>query len=260
MFMLGKRSLAVASAALLSGLLLSACTSNGESSINGSGGGITSGSSSGGPPNNGTGPTSITQGGNPVSAHFICTQSAGAYGNVTTAVGTNGLVGGPLTALLNTLGGSTVTTLLNSVTNTDNVIDGNLSTYASYALTVGLLGGLLDSVDLSVVMPNGTTVPAGQFAVFGIGFPKGTVDISLFNTVAVTTYLNNVQQETHSLSQSDLSLLGIIGGSTVPPTWIGIEASKPYDRATLSLTPGLLSVDIGDAMNAYEFCPGGTLS
>ncbi len=251
--MLGKRSFAVASAAFLAVLSVSACTSNGEGS-----GGIT-GSSSGGPPNDGTGPTSITQGGNPVIGHFICTQSAGAYGNVTTAVGTNGLVGGPLTALLNTLGGSTVTTLLNSVTNTNNVIDGNLSSYASYELTVGLLGGLLDSVDLSVLLPSGTTVPAGQFAVFGVGFPNGAVDVSLLNTVAVTTYLNNVQQETHSLSQSDLSLLGFIGGSTVPPTWIGIEATKPYDRATLSLTPVLLSVDVGDAMNAYEFCAGGTL-
>ncbi len=258
--MLGKRNPAVASTALLAGLLLSACTSNGEGTGVGSSGGAITGSSSGGPPNNGTGPTSITQGGNPVSGHFVCTQSASAYGNATTAVGTNGLVGGPLTTLLNTLGGTTATTLLNSVVNPNNVIDGNLSTYASYTLTLGLLGGLLDSVDLSVLMPSGTTVPVGQFAVFGISFPNGTVDLSLLNTVAVTTYLNNVQQETHSLSQSDLSLLGIIGGSTVPPTWIGLEVTKPYDRATLSLTPGVLTVDVGDAMNAYEFCPGGTLS
>jgi len=254
----GKRSFVPLSAALLAGLALSACTSNGPGMAFGTGGGIT-GSSSGGPPNDGTGPTNITSGGNPVSGHFICTQSATAYGDVTTAVGANGLVGGPLTTLLNTLGGSTATTLLNSVINPNNVIDGNLATYASMSLTVGLLGGLLDSVDLSVLLPSGVTVPSGEFAVYGISFPNGTVDISLLNTVAVTTYLNNVAQETNSLSQSDLSLLGAIGGSTVPPIWIGIEATKPYDRATLSLTPGVLSADVGDAMHIYEFCPGGEL-
>ena len=259
-----KHKLAALSAALLAGLALSACTSNGPSGTGGSsgGGGITGGSS-GGPPNDGTGPTNITSGGTPVSGHFVCTQSAQAYdssaGKVTTAVGSNGLVGGPLTALLQTLGGSDATTLLNSVINPNNVIDGNLDTYATTTLTLGLLGGLLDSVDLSVLLPTGTTVPAGQFAVYAISFPNGTVDLSLINKVAVTTYLDNVAQESNSLTQSDLSLLGAIGGSTVPPIFVGIEATKPYDRATLSLTPGVLSADVGNAMYTYEFCPGGTL-
>ena len=264
--MSGKHNNAALSAVLMAGLALSACTSNGPSGGAGgsSGGGTITGGSSGGPPNDGTGPTNITSGGTPVSGHFVCTQSASAYdsssGDVTTAVGTNGLVGGPLTSLLQTLGGSDVTTLLNSVINPNNAIDGNLSTNATMTLTVGLLGGLLDSVDLSVLLPSGTTVPAGQFAVYGISFPNGAVDLTLFNTVAVTTYLNNVAQESNSLTQSDLSLLGLIGGSTVPPIWIGIEATKPYDRATLSLTPGLLTADVGNAMYIYEFCPGGTLN
>ena len=253
----GKRNLVPLSAALLAGLALSACTSNGPGMAFGSGGGIT-GSSSGGPPNDGTGPTNITSGGKPVSGHFVCTQAATAYGNVTTAVGANGLVGGPLSTLLVTLGGSNATTLLNSVINPNNVIDGNLTTYATMTLTVSLLG-LLDSVDLSVLMPSGVTVPAGQFAVYGVSFPNGTVDLSLVNKVAVTTYLNNVAQESNSLNQSDLSLLGAIGGSTVPPIWIGIQATKAYDRATLSLTPGVLSADVGNAMFIYEFCPGGEL-
>ena len=102
--MSGKRNLAALSAALLAGLALSACTSNGPSGAEGSsGGGTITGGSSGGPPNDGTGPTNITSGGTPVSGHFVCTQSATAYGDVTTAVGSNGLVGGPLTALLDTL-------------------------------------------------------------------------------------------------------------------------------------------------------------
>ena len=259
----GKRSFVPLSAALLAGLALSACTSNGPGMAFGTGGGIT-GSSSGGPPNDGTGPTNITSGGNPVSGHFICTQSATAYGDVTTAVGANGLVGGPLTTLLNTLGGSTATTLLNSVIDPNNVIDGNLSTYAQYQLALSLFsaGGAIDSVDLSVLFPAGVTVPAGQFAVFGISFPAGTVNASILNDVTVSTYLdvNGVYQpqESNTLTESQLSLLGVTALGQVP-IWLGIETTKPYDVAMLSLAPSVLSAQVGDAMNAYELCTGGTL-
>jgi hypothetical protein len=249
------------------GLALSACTSNGESSTGSSsggggssgsnGGGITSSSSSGGPSNTGNGPTNITSSGGAVSGNFICTQGATAYGDVTTAVGANGLVGADLSALLNTLGGSSATTLLNSVTNPNNVIDGNLATYATYTLTVSLFTGAIDSVDLDVIMPSGTTVPAGQFAVFGVSFPKGTVDLSLINKVTVATYLDSTLQESNTLNQSQLGLLGT--GVGTPATWVGIEATKPYDTAVLELAPGVLSADVGSAMYAYEFCPGGTL-
>ena len=266
------KQLAIGSLALAA-MALAACTSNGESSgSNGSsgagsnggggttssGGGITSSSSSGGPPNDGTGPTSVTSSGGAVSGNFICTQSATAYGDVTTAVGASGLVGADLSALINTLGGATVTTLLNSVTNPNNVIDGNLATFATYSLTLGLFSSALDSVDLDVILPSGSTVPAGNFAVFGISFPKGTVDLSLVNKVEVATYLDSVLQESNTISQSQLGLLGL-GAGSVPPTWIGIENTKPYDTAVLSLAPGLLSADVGNAMYAYEFCPGGKL-
>jgi hypothetical protein len=240
-------------AALAAGLLLFGCTSNGTGG--GAVGGVTG---SGGLPNDGTGPTNITSGGSPVSGHFICTQSASAYGDVTTAVGTNGLVGADLTALLNTLGGNTATTLLNSVINPNNVIDGNLATYATYSLTVGLFSSAIDSVDLDVILPSGDTVPAGQFAVFGISFPGGTVGISLLNKVEVATYLSGVLQESNTISQSALSLLGA-GLSSPSDIWVGIQATKPYDTAVLSLTPGALSADVGNAMYAYEFCPGGNL-
>jgi hypothetical protein len=240
---------------LAAGLLLGACTSNGTDS-----GGISGGSSSGGGlANDGTTPTNITDGGTPLSGHFICTQASTFYGDVTTQVGSNGLVGGPLTALLNLLGATTLTQLLNSITNANNVIDGNLDTYASASLTVGLLGGLLSSVDESVLLPSGVTVPAGKYAVYGVSFPKGTVSLGLFNTVKVSTYLNNVQQDSNTLNQSALALLGAVGGSTPATAFIGIKASKPYDRATISLTPGLLSVNVGEAMRIHELCVDGTL-
>ncbi len=269
--MSGKGNFSAPCALLMAGLLLSACTSNGEGSGAGSSGGgtsgggggsITSSSSSGGPANNGTGPTSITSGGNPVTGNFICTQGATAYGDVTTQVGANGLVGDQLTALLEMLGGADATTLLNSVIDPNNVIDGNLATHATYQLAAGLFGSTtsvpIDSVDLSVVMPAGVTVPAGQFAVYGVSFPNGTVGLSLINDVTVTTFLAGNTQESHTITESALSLLGA-GLSTTPPIWIGIEATKPYDTAMLSLIPTVISADVGNAMNAYEFCPGGEL-
>ena len=247
--------------ALAASLVLFGCTSNGEDVAGGGGiiGGSSSGGSSGGLSNDGSTPTNITQGGTPVTGNFICTQGAKAYGNVTTQVGSNGLVGGLLTALLNLLGATTVTQLLNSVSNPDNVIDGNLDTYASVSLTLGLLGGLLDSVDESVVLPSGASVPAGKFAVYGLTFPKGTVSLSLLSQVKVATYLNNVAQESNSLDQNALALLGAIGGSTPPAVFVGVKTTKAYDRATISLTPGLLSVNVGDAMRIHELCTDGDL-
>jgi hypothetical protein len=242
--------------ALGASLILFGCTSNGLDSGNG---GITGGASNGGLANDGSTATNITQGGVAVSGNFICTQGSQAYGDVTTQVGSNGLVGGLLTDLLNLLGATTVTQLLNSVDNPNNAIDGNLDTYASVSLTLGLLGGLLDSVDESVLLPSGSTVPAGKFAVYGLTFPKGAVSLSLFSQVKVATYLDNVAQESNTLSQSELALLGSIGGSTPPAVFVGVETTKPYDRATISLTPGLLSLNVGDAMRIHELCTDGSL-
>jgi len=247
-----KRNFSALGAVLLTAALLSACTSNGPSGAGGNGG-IT-GSSSGGPPNDGTGPTNITDGGTPITGHFICQQSADAYGDATTEVGANGLVGANLTPLLNTLGAADATTLLNSVINANNVIDGNLLTYATTTLAAGLFS-VIDSVDLSVVYPSAPS-PRPPFAVFAISFPGGTVDLSLLNSVAVTTYLNNAAQESNTLDQSALSLLGV-GISTVPGIFFGVETTKPFDRATLSLTPSVLSADVGNALFTYEFCSGG---
>jgi len=47
---------------------------------------------SSGPANDGSGPTTITSGGNPLTGNFICTTGARLYGTPTTVVGSNGLV------------------------------------------------------------------------------------------------------------------------------------------------------------------------
>ncbi|HZR34460.1 MAG TPA: hypothetical protein VFA75_03715 [Nevskia sp.] len=267
--MSGTRKLATLAAILLAGAM-SACTSNGNGDNSGSsgggsngggggGGGIDGSSSSGGPANDGGGNSNITDNGTQVAppARFICTAGARTYDGVSTAVGANGLVGGQLTTLLNSVGGTSATKLLNSVTEPDNVIDGKLSTFATFTLTAGLLTGTLDSVDESVLFPS--QVPAGKFAVFGLSFPNGTANLSLLNSVTVATYLNNVQQEQNTLNQT--LLLGLLGQGvlTSPAVWLGIKAEKPYDRATVLLTPGLLSADVGDAMHVYEMCVDGEL-
>ncbi len=262
--MSGTPKLATLAAGLLAFAMLSACTSNGPSGTGGSSGGgggggaIDGSSSSGGPLNDGTGPTNITQGGKPVSGHFICTTGARAYGDVTTAVSANGLVGSPVTALVNQLGGNSATTLLNSIINPDNVIDGKLSTFATYQLTASLFGSVIDSVGEAVVMPAGTTVPAGKFAVFGISFPGNTVGLSLLQNATVSTSLAGVQQESNVLTNALLlSLLGqTVAGQ--PAIWLGIETTKPYDTAILSLAPTVLSADVGDALHNYEMCVDGT--
>ncbi len=152
---------------------------------------------------------------------------------ITTQVGSNGLVGEALlTDLLNLLGATTVTQLLNSVDKPNNAIDGNLDTYASVSLTLGLLGGLLDSVDESVLLPGGGSVPAGKFAVYGLTFPKGAVSLSLLSQVKVATYLNNVAQESNTLSQSELALLGTIGGAA--PRRRCSSALKPPPSLTIA--------------------------
>jgi hypothetical protein len=263
------RKFAALAAVLLAGAALSACTSNGSgdnsgvgssggTSGGGGGGAIDGSSSSGGPSNDGTAPTNITNGGKPISGHFICTTGARAYGDVTTAISANGLVGDQLSALVNMLGGNSATTLLNSVINPNNVIDGKLSTFATYQLTASLFGSTIDSVGESVIMPQGTTVPAGQYAVFGISFPNNTVGLSLLQNATVSTSLAGVQQEQNVLTNA--LLLSLLGQSVAgqAPIWLGLQATKPYDTATLSLAPSVLSADVGDALHNYEMCVDGT--
>ncbi|MDB5987476.1 MAG: hypothetical protein JWR16_2529 [Nevskia sp.] len=268
-----KLMMATAVAAMSLGLM--ACTSNGDGTgSDGGGGGITTGGTSSGTsggttggstgggttvPNDGSTPTDITDGGVAVTGNFICTVGSRAYGTPTTEIGTHGVVGGLLTTILRALGATTLTDLLNSISEPDNVIDGNLDTYATVSFTVGLLGGLLDSIDESVILPIGKTVPAGKYAVFGVSFPNGLANVALLNSIAVTTFNNAVQQETNKLNQAQIVLLKVIGGSTPTVAFIGVKTTKAYDTAQISLTPGLLTANVGDAMHIHELCTDGRL-
>jgi hypothetical protein len=245
------RNLAVA-AMLSLAALVSGCA---DDSGNGSGGGLNPGGD--GPifPNNGTVPTNVTEDGTPISGNFICTKSAQASNGATTEVGANGLLGGPLTDLLNTLGGDSVTALTNSITDKDLTIDGTLETGSTWTLTAALLAGIIDSIDQSVILPNNAS--SGTYAVFGVSFPAGTLDLTLLNSLTVSTYNNDVLQESQSFSQAaiiDLLGMGVVGDRL---GFFGIKTTKAWDRATIALSPTLLSANVGEAMKVHELCTGG---
>lgn len=189
-------------------------------------------------------------------SYFVCTESANKAYGATTEVGANGLIGAGLSELLDLLGADAVTDLLNSVSDADLTIDGDLSTGSTFTLLVSLLGGVIDSLDQSVLLPANQS--AGSFAVFALEFPSGILDLSLVKTIDVTTYLNDVEQETVRYSQATLDLLGLSLLGDVY-TFVGFKTSKAYDRATVGLSTALLSVDLGDAMKVHELCTGGQI-
>ena len=232
-------------------------SSGGASSggISSSGGGSSSGGS--GVPNDGTTPTDILDGDNGTNlpGNFICTASARAYGsNPSTTVVVNGLVGSAVTDLLNLLGAGTVTNLQNSVAGKELVVDGQLDTAAIYSLTVGLLGGAISSIDLLVGL-NGTA-PIGRYAVFGVRFPTATVEASLIQSVTVRTFLGATLQETAIIDASTLDLAGQVS-TGAPVRYLGLRVKKPYDGVSVSLSPTVVSANVGEAMYLHELCTDG---
>jgi hypothetical protein len=248
----------------ISGLLLAGCEANGDGQLPGSnntnGGGDTNGNGTIDPnefPNDGSVPTDVTNGGDPdgtpITGRFICDQSLNRNNGVTTTAGTGGVVGGILGPILGGLGGDTLNQLLASVKDRELAIDTRLDTHSTFSMTATGLG-ILTSVDQVFELP--ANVPVGDFAVAAIGFPSGTVDLSLINTVELTTFLGDNEQETRSFSQSALDLLGV-GALGDDRIFIGLKAKKPFDSVTVGISGGLLAVNVGDAMYVHEICTKG---
>lgn len=183
---------------------------------------------------------------------FVCTDLAPS--GSTTAVGADGVVGSALTDLLDLLGGDSLINLLNSVNSPGNVVDGQLGTYATFTTTLGGLG-LLDTVELNVLMPGAMNLE-DRYAVFGLSFPGGTVDLSLLDQITVQTYLGDVEQEHRVFDAIVIDLLGqnLTGGE---PIWFGLKATRNFDRVALSVTSSLLSANVGEQLYAHELCIGG---
>ena len=208
-----------------------------------------------GEPNGGTTPTEVTDGGTVIDGNFVCTASARTYGpNPVTEVRVNGLVGSAVTDLLDMLGAGTVTQLQNSVTAKELVVDGSLNTAAQYNLSAGLLGGAISSIDLFAGL--NSPAPIGKQAVFLVSFPIATAELSLLQSITVTTFLGDQQQETTEIDASTLDLAGQVAtGDTL--RFVGLKATVPYDGVTISLSPTLVSANVGNAMNVHELCTDG---
>lgn len=208
-----------------------------------------------GDPNDGTTPTTVTDGPDPVPGNFICTASSRTYGPTpVTEVRVNGLVGSALTNLLNMLGAGTVTQLQNSVTAKELVVDGSLNTAAQYNLSVGLLGGAISSIDLFVGL--NSPAPVAKYAVFLVTFPIATVEASLIQSITINTFLGGTLQETVEIDASTLDLVGAVSTADTI-RFVGLRATKAYDGATISLSPTLVSANVGNAMNVHELCTDG---
>lgn len=189
--------------------------------------------------------------------NFVCTDSAQVFSGTTTVVGANGLVGGPLTDLVNGLGGTSTTALLNSVRDKDLAIDGTLRTASVFTLTASLLGGAVDSIDQQVLLP--TSLGAGNYAVFGVSFPASLLNVGLLTQVRVTTFLGETLQEQAVVL--DATALDLLGFGVVGPVYayVGRKVTLPFDRAVISLQAGLLAADVGESMYVHELCTGGDL-
>ncbi len=198
---------------------------------------------------------------------FVCTRSASLFEGATTEVGANGLVGGLVGGLLGSLSGDSVIDMLNSVQDANLAIDTDLTTAASFTQTAAALDALLgagsvDSLDLSVIMPEGKTQPAGSYAVFAVSFPPSLLDLGLLSLVQVVTSLDDVvQEDSASLDASGLSLLGFSTDSLLSGSYafVGYRTTLPYDTARISISSDLLSVDLGESLFVHEMCTGGNL-
>jgi hypothetical protein len=206
----------------------------------------------------GTGGQSDVAGGDS-GMRFLCRQAFdGAFG-ATTDVGANGLVGDPLTSLVDSLGGDSATTLLNSVTSPDKAIDADLRTASVFTLTASLLGAdLIDSIEQNIYAPDGASVAAGKYAVAAVSFPQGLANVGLLTAVTVTTYMDDTALESTSFDATAIDLLGIplVGD---PYAMIGLKVSQPYNRVAVGLSAGLLAADVSEAMYLHEICTDGVL-
>lgn len=190
---------------------------------------------------------------------FVCTRSARWTAGATTEVGANGLVGETLSGLLESIGGSSVTALLNSVHDIDLAIDGTLRTASTFTLSASLLGTEIDAVDQGIHLP--APISSGRYAVFAVSFPAGLLNLGLLTSVTVTTYLGDSTTPQEKPVTFDATALDLLGTGVTGPVYafIGRRVTVPYDRATVSLAADALAIDVGEAMFVHEMCTDGVI-
>ncbi|MES2517960.1 MAG: hypothetical protein V4585_07625, partial [Bacteroidota bacterium] len=124
---------------------------------------------------------------------------------------------------------------LGGVTNTANLIDADLTNFASVSLTGLTCNGTVIVKDNDAA----DTYPAGTFAGFEVG-ANGLLSASIAATVTITTYNNGTLAETYnavtSLIGVNSSLLNANGNAV-----LGFTTTAPFDEIRISYQP-LVSV------------------
>lgn len=117
------------------------------------------------------------------------------------------------------------------VHNTENVLDTSKTNAALIQITAGVLAQASISVEHATA-----TYPAGSQAGFVVEEKNGTLQLDLFNSITISTYLDGVYQESGTGGfLLDLSLLVDWIGSPVGTYKIAMNTTKPFDEVRFSI-------------------------
>ncbi|UBM60934.1 hypothetical protein LAG90_09840 [Marinilongibacter aquaticus] len=141
---------------------------------------------------------------------------------------------------------------LASMTNPQNITDGNRKTYASLFLP-GATGFLGTSQPFVGVVSLQTIYPAGHRAGFMIQQDNGLLSAGMMNALSIQTFLHGELQDDVKLGSGSTTLLGasILGG-TDPIQEVSIETTLPFNEIRLVYT-GSASVSLGSLRIYYAF-------
>ncbi len=136
-----------------------------------------------------------------------------------------------------------------SVTNQQNVIDVDPTSFATINTTVALL-----SDSESITVSNDSPFPAGRTAGFIVSTPAQLLTLELLQNVSVSTFLKGAPQETGAATATaplrlDLLQLGLIG--TANASYLSFHTSKDFDAVQVTDSP---LVGVLGTVNVYRAC------
>lgn len=142
-----------------------------------------------------------------------------------------------------------------SVTLADAAIDGDIDTFATIALTLGLLNTA--SATLAVDAPTAPGVPftAPSRAGFVIAKPAGLLSAELLSALTVGTRLGGVPAEAAGAGQTtalNVTALGTIALSGQDAFLLSFPTTLPYDGIALTFNGGVLS--LLPTVNVFQAC------
>lgn len=142
--------------------------------------------------------------------------------------------------------------LLCTITNPENVIDGDIDTSATIIVPVGLANGTASLlVDAEDVPP--TTFPAGQRVGFVVAAPRGLLSLELLSALSVGTRLDGAEVEeagATTVIPLRVSLLGLLGGQDA--ALLSFATTMPYDGVSLTFSAGVAS--LLPRINVFQAC------